>query len=85
MSLLSRLGLFVLLACAAGVGLAADLKEFQARGDCAIGIRYANFVTGDGDGFDVERVQGFAREKSCSIRRRPFLRRYCWWRALNRS
>ena len=62
MSLLSRLGLFVLLACAAGVGLAADLKEFQARGDCAIGIRYANFVTGDGDGFDIERVQGFARE-----------------------
>jgi glutamine transport system substrate-binding protein len=26
-----------------------------------IGIPYANFVTGDGDGFDVELMQGFAR------------------------
>lgn len=43
-------------------GIAADLKEIQARGEIRhIGIRYANFVTGDGDGFDVELVQGFAK------------------------
>jgi ABC-type amino acid transport substrate-binding protein len=41
---------------------AADLKEIQARGELRhIGIRYANFVTGAGDGFDVELAQGFAR------------------------
>ena len=41
---------------------AADLMETQARGELRhIGIRYANFVTGAGDGFDVELVQGFAR------------------------
>lgn len=40
----------------------ADLKEIQARGELRhLGIRYANFVTGAGDGFDVELVQGFAR------------------------
>ncbi len=40
----------------------ADLKEIQARGELRhIGIRYANFVTGAGDGFDVELAQGFAR------------------------
>jgi len=42
--------------------IADDLKEIQARGEIRhIGIRYANFVTGAGDGFDVELVQGFAR------------------------
>lgn len=49
----------------AGVALparAADLAEIQARGELRhLGIRYANFVTGDGDGFDVELVRGFAR------------------------
>ena len=41
---------------------AADLKEIQARGELRhLGIRYANFVTGAGDGFDVELAQGFAR------------------------
>lgn len=41
---------------------AADLKEIQARGELRhLGIPYANFVTGNGDGFDVEIVQGFAR------------------------
>jgi len=41
---------------------AADLKEIQARGEIRhLGIRYANFVTGAGDGFDVELVQGFAK------------------------
>lgn len=41
---------------------AADLAEIKARGELRhLGIRYANFVTGAGDGFDVELVQGFAR------------------------
>src|ERR1700692_2329659 len=41
---------------------AADLAEIKARGELRhIGIRYANFVTGAGDGFDVELVQGFAK------------------------
>ena len=51
--------LTLLLAVPAG---AADLKDIQARGELRhLGIRYANFVTGAGDGFDVEIVQGFAR------------------------
>jgi len=46
----------------AGVAQAADLAEIKARGELRhLGIRYANFVTGAGDGFDVELVQGFAR------------------------
>ncbi len=41
---------------------AADLTEIKSRGELRhLGIRYANFVTGAGDGFDVELVQGFAR------------------------
>lgn len=41
---------------------AADLKEIKARGEIRhLGIRYANFVTGDGDGFDVDLVRGFAQ------------------------
>lgn len=56
---------FFLLLVLAGLSLqcaAADLKEVQARGEIRhLGIRYANFVTGNGDGFDVELVQGFAR------------------------
>jgi hypothetical protein len=41
---------------------ATDLKNIQARGELRhLGIRYANFVTGSGDGFDVELVQGFAK------------------------
>jgi ABC-type amino acid transport substrate-binding protein len=45
-----------------GQAHAHDLKEIQQRGELRhLGIRYANFVTGSGDGFDVELVQGFAR------------------------
>ena len=41
---------------------ADDLKDIQARGELRhLGIPYANFVTGTGDGFDVELVRGFAR------------------------
>ncbi|GAB0057852.1 Membrane-bound lytic murein transglycosylase F [Candidatus Magnetaquicoccaceae bacterium FCR-1] len=45
----------------------ADLQEIQARGELRhLGIRYANFVTGSGDGMDVEIIQGFA--KSLGVR-----------------
>ncbi len=38
-----------------------DLKEVLARGELRhIGIPYANFVTGSGDGLDVELMQAFA-------------------------
>ncbi|MBF0098293.1 MAG: transporter substrate-binding domain-containing protein [Magnetococcales bacterium] len=40
----------------------ADLKEVLAKGELRhLGIKYANFVTGSGDGMDVELVQGFAK------------------------
>jgi len=39
----------------------ADLDDILARGELRhLGIRYANFVTGAGDGFDVELARGFA-------------------------
>ena len=39
-----------------------DLAEIKARGEIRhLGISYANFVTGAGDGFEVELVQGYAR------------------------
>ncbi len=55
------------MALAAFLGIAsaaaADLNEIQARGELRhLGIRYANFVNGDGKGLDVELVQGFARQ-----------------------
>ncbi len=50
------------LAAVVGGASAADLKEIQARGELRhLGIKYANFVTGAGDGFDVELTQGFAK------------------------
>lgn len=40
----------------------ADLKEVKERGELRhLGIKYANFVTGAGDGFDVELTRGFAQ------------------------
>ena len=40
----------------------ADLEDIRARGELRhLGIPYANFVTGAGDGLDVELTQGFAR------------------------
>ena len=40
-----------------------DLDEVRKRGVLRhLGVPYANFVTGSGDGFDVELMQGFARE-----------------------
>jgi ABC-type amino acid transport substrate-binding protein len=51
----------VVCALAATQALAADLDDVKARGELRhLGIRYANFVTGAGDGFDVELMRGFA-------------------------
>jgi ABC-type amino acid transport substrate-binding protein len=48
--------------CLAFAANAADLPDIKARGELRhLGIRYANFVTGAGDGFDVELAQGFAK------------------------
>lgn len=62
---LARLARTLLAAClmtTLGTAVAADLKDIQARGELRhLGIKYANFVTGAGDGFDVELVQGFAK------------------------
>jgi ABC-type amino acid transport substrate-binding protein len=50
-------------------GWAADLAEIKKRGEIRhIGIRYANFVTGAGDGFDVELMQGFAKRIGVSYK-----------------
>jgi ABC-type amino acid transport substrate-binding protein len=54
--------LLTLLMFFASLSWADDLKDIQARGELRhLGIKYANFVTGAGDGFDVELAQGFAR------------------------
>ncbi|MBK5967591.1 MULTISPECIES: transporter substrate-binding domain-containing protein [Thiorhodovibrio] len=58
------LSLPVFLACWLAVSVAAgaaDLPEIKARGELRhLGIPYANFVTGAGDGFDVDMTRGFA-------------------------
>ena len=62
MPLLLRNILVALLLAVLSPAAFADLKEIRERGELRhLGIRYANFVTGAGDGFDVELVQGFAR------------------------
>jgi ABC-type amino acid transport substrate-binding protein len=65
---LSQLGILALsYFLAVGIGNATDLKEIQARGVLKhLGVPYANFVTGAGDGMDVELVQTFA--KSLGVR-----------------
>jgi ABC-type amino acid transport substrate-binding protein len=46
-----------------GLLLAGDLPEVQQRGVLRhLGVPYANFVTGAGDGLDVELVQRFAEQ-----------------------
>lgn len=48
--------------CLLGSAFAADLKEIKERGVLRhLGIPYANFVTGSGDGLDVELVKLFAQ------------------------
>jgi len=52
----------LLLAVVCMPAAADDLADIKARGELRhLGINYANFVTGAGDGFDVELVQGFAK------------------------
>jgi ABC-type amino acid transport substrate-binding protein len=54
--------LWLVCALLAQSAIAADLEEIKARGELRhLGIRYANFVTGAGDGLDVELVKGFAK------------------------
>jgi ABC-type amino acid transport substrate-binding protein len=60
--LLFKALLVALLVIGPPVSRAADLQEIIARGELRhLGIPYANFVTGAGDGFEVELVRGFAR------------------------
>jgi ABC-type amino acid transport substrate-binding protein len=64
MQIISRFRLLVavLILMLPPLARAADLAEIQARGELRhLGIKYANFVTGAGDGFDVELAQGFAK------------------------
>lgn len=56
------LALFVSLAFPARADGPRDLKEVKASGELRhLGIPYANFVTGRGDGLDVELMQAFAK------------------------
>jgi len=49
-------------ACWGPAVVARDLDEIRQHGVLRhLGVRYANFVTGSGDGLDVELIQGFAR------------------------
>lgn len=62
-ALLALLLILALPAAWSAESASRDLDGVQARGELRhIGIRYANFVTGAGDGFDVELAQGFAAE-----------------------
>ena len=58
----SALLVVVLLLCFQSA-FAQDLDEVRKRGVLRhLGVPYANFVTGSGDGFDVELMQLFAKE-----------------------
>lgn len=60
--LLAQLALLALV-LASWAAQARDLPEIVASGELRhIGIPYANFVTGSGDGLDVEIMRGFAAE-----------------------
>jgi ABC-type amino acid transport substrate-binding protein len=60
-SLFHRLCLFSLLLLPLGLLKAGDLAEVKASGVLRhIGVPYANFITGSGDGMDVEIMQQFA-------------------------
>ncbi len=60
--LLSFITVCMLLFCVQSA-FATDLADIKARGELRhLGIKYANFVTGAGDGFDVELVKGFAKQ-----------------------
>lgn len=57
-------GTIFFLSCTMVVSLAmADLKEIKERGEIRhLGVPYANFVTGDGEGLDVEILKLYAAE-----------------------
>lgn len=56
-------GVFILAACFHGLTHSQDLEEIKQRGILRhLGVPYANFVTTDGSGFDVELMQRFARQ-----------------------
>lgn len=60
-SLAMRAWMFCLLAVPSGVAWGQDLDSILEAGVLRhLGVPYANFVTGSGDGLDVELVQGFA-------------------------
>lgn len=62
MTRLLRTCLAVVVLLLAQGALANDLREIRERGVLRhLGVPYANFNTGSGDGFDVELVQRFAR------------------------
>jgi len=47
--------------CLSGLALGADLPEIKQQGVLRhLGVPYANFVTGTGDGMDVELIKRFA-------------------------
>lgn len=57
----ARTGLALLVLLLPTVAAARDLDEVRAAGVLRhLGIPYANFVTGSGDGLDVELIRGFA-------------------------
>lgn len=61
--LLLMLGVFAVSAAAQTVPPRHDLPEIQTAGQLRhLGIPYANFVTGAGDGLDVDLVRMFCRE-----------------------
>ena len=60
--ILNGILLFACLFLSTGGTLAADLPEIQQRGVLRhLGVPYANFVTGSGDGLDVELIRLFAQ------------------------
>lgn len=60
-SSMRRFLLIVLIAALSGIANAADLAEIKQSGVLRhLGIPYANFVTGSGDGLDVEVIKRFA-------------------------
>ena len=69
MSLGGKLGLWALVAVLAvlmltggGPALAGDLDQLRARGELRhLGVPYAAFITGTGDGFTVDLLKAFAR------------------------
>jgi len=57
-----RIALILVSLLCATWAIAQDLADIKARGTLRhLGVPYANFVTGAGDGFDVEIAQLFAR------------------------